>query len=260
MAVIKRALIIATAALWFQTASTQSRFIPRWQGRVSGGISYWKLSDLNQRIENRRPFFAATGDSAFLLEGLPSLHPSFNVGLQYDLFSKISLLATLEYRQATRKNEMKNDSFRVEAVTRPRQINIGLNALWQLGPQGNLLIGGGGGFSFARFQDDIRVYDSLPDPDTLNRFLLEKYSSQAIYGELRAMYNVPFSLIRGQNFFVEALGRNNPIEAFTGTRNDNGNISSDFEATVGTPGSSTVRPVKLDFSGFYLGIGSSFEL
>lgn len=257
---LKRALIIATAALWFHSASAQPRFVPRWQGRISGGVSYWKLSDLNQRIENRRPFFAATGDSAFPLEGLPSVHPSFNVGLQYDLFSKISLLATLEYRQATRKNEMKNDSFRVEAVTRPRLINLGLNALWRLGPAGNLLVGGGGGFSFARFQDDVRTFRHMGGSDSLSSFLLEKYSSRAVFGEFRLVYALPFSLVRNQGFFVEALARLNPIEAFTGSKNQNGQAASGAQATFFPPGSTIARPVKLNFSGVYVGVGSAFQL
>ncbi len=58
---------------------------------------------------------------------------------------------------------------------------------------------------------------------------------------------------------MEALARLNPIEAFTGTLNDNGNLKNDFEATVTLPGGAT-RPVKLGFSGFYVGIGSNFEL
>jgi hypothetical protein len=258
LAVFKRTLFIATIAMSFQTAYTQPRFVPRWQGRVSGGISYWKLSDLNRRIESRRPFFAAAGDSAFPLGGLSSVHPSFNVGLQYDLFSKLSILGTLEYRQATAKNVMTNDSLRVEAVTRPRLINLGLNAFWRLGPEGKWMFGGGGGISFARFRDEVRVFDNRTD--TLTRFLLEKYSSRAIYGELRVLYNLSLSFTRGQTFFIEALARLNPIEAFTGTKNDNGNIVNDFEATVSTPGSNILRPVKLDFSGFYLGIGSHFDL
>lgn len=255
---LKRTSLAILTGLLFLPASLQARFVPRWQGQVSVGGSYWKLSDLNQRIENRRPFFAAAGDSAFPLEGLASVHPSFNLGLRYDLFSKLSILGTLEYRQATASNKMANDSLRVEALTRPRQINLGLSAFWRLGPAGKLFFGGGGGISFARFRDEVRVFDNRAD--TLNRFLLEKYSSAAIYGEVRAMFNLPLSLLRGQSFFAEVIGRLNPMEAFTGTKNDDGNVANDVEATVASPGSGFLRPVKLDFSGFYLGVGSHFDL
>jgi hypothetical protein len=136
-----------------------------------------------------------------------------------------------------------------------------LDAFWRLGPDEKILVGVGSGFSFARFRDDVKIYERSPGrSDSLSRFLLEKYSSLAIYGEVRAIYLLPLSLVTGQNFFVEALGRLNPIEAFTGSRNDGGTTQNDVEATFFPPGSNVAQPVKLDFSGFYIGFGSNFRL
>ena len=59
---------------------------------------------------------------------------------------------------------------------------------------------------------------------------------------------------------MEALGRLNPIEAFTGTKNDNGQIQNNAEAFFSPPNSNIKKPVKLDFSGFYLGFGADFRL
>jgi len=255
----KRFLLLVCAGLLF-TSTSQARFVPKWFGRISGGYSYWKLEDVNQRIQNRRPFFNKVGESNYFFEGLPSNHPSFNLGVQYDLFTKIMFLATFEYRQATRKNGATNDSFRIEGITRPRQINFGLDGFWRLGPKGELMIGGGSGVSFARFRDDIRIFDRRTEPDSLTEFFLEKYSAVAIFGELRAIYFLPFALFSDQRFFLEALGRLNPIEPFVGTTNKDGNVFYDVEATFFPPGVSTSKPVKLDFSGFYLGFGADFRL
>lgn len=260
-AVLKRNLSIIFGTVLFFCATADARFVPRWHARLSGGYSYWKLNDLNQRILNRKPFFDAAGESSYSFKGLPSGHLSFNLGLQYDILPKISLLGSLEYRPTTRTNEATNDTIRVQAVTRPRQINFGLDGLWRLAPGGNLLIGGGGGISFARFTDDVRTYRRQPgSPDSLSGYLSEKYSSTAIFAELRAVYILPFTLFRDQRFFVEALGRLNPIEAFTGTKNQNGQVANSADATFFPPGSSTAVPVKLDFSGFYLGFGADFRL
>ena len=257
---LKRIFILTLACLWLFSTAAQARFFPKWFGRVSTGYSYWKLEDLNLRIPNRKPFFDRA-DSNYVFKNLPSNHISFNLGVQFDLLPKISLLGTLEYLQATRVNEAANDTVRVQALTRPREINLGLGAFWRLGPKENILLGLGSGFSFARFRDDVKVYQRRSgQPDTLSRFLLEKYGSLAIYGEVRAVYILPGSLLNGQNFFVEALGRLNPIEAFTGTKNDGGATLNDVEATFFPPGSDTAQPVKLDFSGFYIGFGSSFRL
>jgi hypothetical protein len=216
---------------------------------------------LNQRILNHKPFFDAAGDSDFKFKNLPSSHPSFNLGLQFDGLPQISFLGSIEYRQATRVNTTITDSFRVEAKTRPREINFGLDGFWHFGPRGNLMIGGGGGVSYARFTDDVRTYRRRPgSPDSLSGFLLEKYSSTAIFGELRVVYVLPFTFFRDQRFFVEALGRLNPIEAFTGTKNQNGQVANSAEATFFPPGSSTAQPMKLDFSGFYFGFGADFRL
>ncbi|MGH8004522.1 MAG: hypothetical protein ACRECJ_07350 [Limisphaerales bacterium] len=257
---LKRIFLLSFVGFWFFSSTAEARFFPKWFGRVSTGYSYWKLGDLNQRIPNRKPFFDRA-DSAYVFKSLPSNHISFNLGLQFDVLPKISLLGTLEYLQATRVNEAANDTVRVEALTRPREINLSLDAFWRLGPKENILLGVGSGFSFARFRDDVKLYERRSgQPDTLSRFLLEKYSSLAIYGELRAVYILPLSLINGQNFFVEVLGRLNPIEAFTGSRNDGGTTQNDVEATFFPPGSNTAQPVKLDFSGFYIGFGSNFRL
>lgn len=257
---LKRFLLLTIGGFCLFPSNAQARFFPKWFGRVSAGYSYWKLEDLNQRIPNRKPFFDRA-DSNYVFKSLPANHISFNFGLHFDVLPKISLLGTLEYLQATRINEAANDSVRVEATTRPREINLGLDAFWRLGPKENILLGVGSGFSIARFRDDVKVYERRSgQPDTLSRFLLEKYSSLAIYGEVRAVYLLPLSLLNGQNFFVEALGRLNPIEAFTGSRNDGGTTQNDVEAVFFPPGSNTARPVKLDFSGFYLGFGSNFRL
>ncbi|MCI0406461.1 MAG: hypothetical protein L0209_10435 [candidate division Zixibacteria bacterium] len=256
---LKRVFLLSFTGLWF-FSSADARFFPKWFGRLSAGYSYWKLEDLNQRIPNRKPFFDRA-DSNYVFKRLPSNHLSFNFGLQFDALPKISLLGTIEYLQATRINEATNDTVRVEALTRPREINLGLDAFWRLGAKENLLLGVGGGFSFARFRDDVKVYRRRAgQPDSLSRFLLEKYRSLAIYGEVRAVYILPFSLLNGQRFFVEASGRLNPIEAFTGSRNDGGTTQQDVEATFFPPGSSTAQPVHLDFSGFYIGVGSNFRL
>ncbi len=257
---LKRFFLLTFGGFCLLFSSAQARFFPKWFGRVSAGYSYWKLEDLNQRIPNRKPFFDRA-DSTYVFKNLPSNHISFNLGLQFDVLPKISLLGTLEYLQATRINETANDTVRVHALTRSREINLGLDAFWRLGPNENILLGVGSGFSFARFRDDVKVYGrNTGQPDTLTRFLLEKYSSLAIYGEVRAVYILPLSLLHGQNFFVEALGRLNPIEAFTGSRNDGGTTQNDVEATFFPPGSNTAQPVKLDFSGFYIGLGSNFRL
>ncbi len=257
---LKRFFLLSFACLGLFSTVAEARFFPKWFGRVSAGYSYWKLEDLNQRIPNRKPFFDRA-DSAYVFKSLPSNHISFNLGLQFDVLPKVSLLGTIEYLQATRLNEATNDTIRVEALTRPREINLGLDAFWRFGSKENILLGVGSGFSFARFRDDVKVYQRSPgQPDTLSRFLLEKYSSLAIYGELRAVYVLPYSLLNGQIFFVEALGRLNPIEAFTGSRNDGGTTQNDVEATFFPPGSNTAQPVKLDFSGFYIGFGSNFRL
>lgn len=257
---LKRVFLLTFWGFSLVLPNAQARFFPKWYGRISAGYSYWKLEDLNQRILNRKPFFDQV-DSNYVFGSLPSNHISFNLGLQFDGLPKISLLGTLEYLQATRINEAANDSIRVQALTRPREINLGLNAFWRLGPQGDVLLGVGSGFSIARFRDEVKVYGRSPgQPDTLTRFLLEKYSSLAIYGELRAVYLLPFTLLNGQRFFVEALGRLNPIEAFTGSRNDGGTTQNDVDATFFPPGSNTAQPVKLDFSGFYIGFGSNFRL
>ncbi len=241
-------------------SAAEARFFPKWFGRASAGYSYWKLKDLNQRILNRQPFFDQA-EGSYVFKNLPSSHISFNLGLQFDVLPKVSILVTLEYLQATRINEAANDTVRVQALTRPREINLGLDAFWRLGPKENVFLGVGSGFSFARFRDNVKVYERRSgQPDTLSRFLLEKYSSLAIYGEVRAVYILPLSLLNGQNFFVEALGRLNPIEAFTGSRNDGGTTQNDVDATFFPPGSNTAQPVKLDFSGFYVGFGSSFRL
>lgn len=257
---LKRIFLFTFAGLWFFSTAAEARFFPKWFGRVSGGYSYWKLEDLNQRILNRRPFFNTAGAPNHSFNQLPSVHPSFNLGLQYDLFSKISLLAAVEYRQATATNGVVTDSFRVEATTRPIEINLGLDALWRFGPKENILVGIGGGLSYARFRDDIKVFDRRTDPDSLSEFFLEKYSSLAIFGEVRAVYLLPFGLFSGQRFFVEALGRLNPIENFVGTTNKDGNAFYDVDATFFPPSSSTAQPVQLDFSGFYIGFGSNFRL
>jgi hypothetical protein len=257
---LKRFFLLTIGIFYLFSSSAQARFFPKWFGRISAGYSYWKLEDLNQRIPNRKPFFDRA-DSNYVFKDLPSDHISFNLGLQFDVLPKVTLLGTLEYLQATRVNEAANDTVRVHALTRPREINLGLDAFWRLGPQENILLGVGSGFSFARFRDDVKVYGRNPaQPDSLTRFLLEKYSSLAIYGEIRAIYILPFSLLNGQNFFVEALGRLNPIEAFTGNRNDGGTTQNDVEATFFPSGSNTAQPVKLDFSGFYIGLGSNFRL
>lgn len=257
---LKRFSLLTVGFFWFFSPVAEARFFPKWFGRISAGYSYWKLEDLNQRIPNRKPFFDRA-ESNYVFKDLPSDHISFNLGLQFDVLPKVTLLGTLEYLQATRVNEAVNDTVRVHALTRPREINLGLDAFWRLGPQENILLGVGSGFSFARFRDDVKVYGRSPGlPDSLTRFLLEKYSSLAIYGEIRAIYILPFSLLNGQNFFVEALGRLNPIEAFTGSRNDGGTTQNDVEATFFPPGSNTAQPVKLDFSGFYIGLGSNFRL
>ncbi|HLG94651.1 MAG TPA: hypothetical protein VI546_07430 [candidate division Zixibacteria bacterium] len=257
---LKRVFLLSFAGLWFFSSAAYARFFPKWFGRVSTGYSYWKLEDLNRRIPNRQPFFDRA-DSNYVFKSLPSNHISFNLGLQLDVLPKISLLGTLEYLQATRVNEAVNDTVRVHALTRPQEINLGLDAFLRLGSKEDILLGIGSGFSFARFRDDVKVYQRSPgQPDTLSRFLLEKYGSLAIYGEVRAVYLLPLSLLKGQNFFVEALGRLNPIEAFTGSRNDGGTTQQDVEAIFFPPGSSTAQPVKLDFSGFYIGFGSNFRL
>ncbi|MCI0331245.1 MAG: hypothetical protein L0196_09965 [candidate division Zixibacteria bacterium] len=257
---LKRVFFLTFSFLWFFPLLVDARVVPNWFFHLSGGYSYWKLDELNQRIPNRRPFFNKAGASNFSFKLLPSGHPSFDLGLRSDLGTKITILATFEYRQATSTNEAVTDSFRVEAVTRPRQINFGLDGFWRLGPRGELMVGGGGGLSFARFRDDVRLFDRRADPDSLAEFLLEKYSSLAIFGELRAVYLLPFGLFSGQQFFVEALGRLNPIEAFIGTTNKDGNVFYDVEATYFPPGSNTARPIKLDFSGYYIGFGSNFRL
>lgn len=257
---LKQVFLLIFGGFCLLSSTAHARFFPKWFGRVSAGYSYWKLEDLNQRIPNRKPFFDRA-DSNYVFKSLPSSHISFNLGLQFDVLPKISLLGTLEYLQATRVNEAANDTIRVEALTRPREINLGLDAFWRLGAKGDILLGLGSGFSFARFRDDIKTYRRQPgQPDTLQSFLLEKYSSLAIYGELRVIYILPLSVLDGQTFFVEALGRLNPIEAFTGTVNQNGQTTSDAEAFYFPPGSNTARPVKLDFSGFYIGFGSNFRL
>lgn len=261
MQVSKRVFLLTFAGVWLFSTALEARFIPKWFGRVSAGCSYWKLEDLNQRILNRQPFFDNVGESSYVFKSLPSGHISFNLGVQFDLLPKISLLGTIEYLQATRINEAKNDSFRVEALTRPREINLGLGAFWRLGAKEDILLGVGSGFSFARFRDDVKTYRRQPgQPETLQSFLLEKYSSLAIYGELRAVYVLPLSVLGGQTFFVEALGRLNPIEAFTGTKNQNGTTVNDAEATFFPPGSNTAQSVQLDFSGFFIGFGSNFRL
>jgi hypothetical protein len=258
--VLKRFFLLTLGAFVLLSTNAEARFFPKWFGRVSVGYSYWKLEDLNQRIPNRKPFFDRA-DSNYIFEDLPSDHISFNLGLQFDVLPKVTLLGTLEYLRATRVNEAANDTVRVHALTRPQEINLGVDAFWRLGPQEDILLGVGSGFSFARFRDDVKVYGrNSGQPDSLTRFLLEKYSSLAIYGEIRAIYILPFSLLNGQNFFVEALGRLNPIEAFTGSRNDGGTTQNDVEATFFPPGSNTAQPVKLDFSGFYIGLGSNFRL
>ncbi len=258
---LKRIFLLALAGLCFFSTAAEARFIPKWYSRISAGYSYWKLEHLDLRIENRRKFFDNAGESSYVFKSLSSGHISFNLGVQFDLLPKISLLGTLDYLQATRVNEAANDTARVQALTRPREINLGLDAFWRLGAKENILLGAGSGFSFARFRDDVKVYQRRPgQPDTLNSFLLEKYSSLAIYGELRAIYVLPFSVLDGQTFFVEALGRLNPIEAFTGTVNQNGQSTSNAEAFYFPPGSNTAQPVKLDFSGFYIGFGSNFRL
>lgn len=258
---LKRIFLLSLACAGLLIQAAQARFVPRWFSRVSAGYTYWKLGDLNQRILNRRPFFDAAGDSSYVFKSLPSSHIGFNFGLQLDVLPKLSFLGTLEYLQATSTNRTVTDSFRVEALTRPREINLGLDVFWRLGPGGKLLAGVGSGFSLARFRDDVKTYQRRAgQPDTLSSFLLEKYSSLAIYGELRAVYVLPISVAGGQHFFLEVLGRLNPIEAFTGSKDQNGTTVSDADATFFPPGSNTAQPVKLDFSGFYVGLGSSFRL
>jgi len=257
---LKRIFILTLAGLWLFSTTAEARFIPKWYSRISGGYSYWKLEDLNQRILNRRPFFNTAGALNHSFNQLPSGHPSFNLGLQYDLFSKISLLATFEYRRATVTNGTVTDSFRVEAITRPIEINLGLDVLWRLGPKENILVGVGSGLSYVRFRDDIKVFDRRADPDSLSELFLEKYNSLAIFGEVRAIYVLPFELFTGQHFFLETLGRLNPIDYFAGTTNRNGNTFYDVEAIFLPAGSIEPRLVKLDFSGFYIGFGSNFRL
>jgi len=257
---LKQVFLLTFACLWLFSTAAETRLIPKWFFRISGGYSYWKLDELNQRIQNRRPFFNKAGATNYPFKQLPSSHPAFNLGLACDLGTKVVFLATFEYRQATCMNGILTDSFRVEAIARPRQINFGLDGFWRLGSRGKLLVGGGGGFSFASFRDDIRLLDRRTDPDSLSEFLLEKYSSLAIFGQLRAIYFFPFGLFSGQQFFIEALGRLNPIEAFIGTTNKDGNVFYDVEATFFPPASTTAQPIKLDFSGFYIGFGSNFQL
>lgn len=257
---LRRIFLLTGCCFWLFSAAATARFFPKWFGRVSAGYSYWKLEDLNQRILNRRPFFNTAGVPNHSFNQLSSGHPSFNLGIQYNLFSKITLLAAFEYRRATATNGAVSDSFRVEATTRPIEINLGLDALWRLGPKGNILVGIGSGLSYARFRDDIKVFDRRTDPDSLSEYFLEKYSSLAIFGEVRAVYFLPFGLFSEQRFFVEALSRLNPIENFVGTTNKEGNAFYDVDATFFPPGSNTAQPVKLDFSGFYIGFGSNFQL
>lgn len=257
---LKRFFLLTFGIFCLFSSCAQARFFPKWFARISAGYSYWKLEDLNQRIENRRPFFNTAGALNHQFSHLPSSHPSFNVGLQYDPLPKISLLASLEYRRTTATNQALTDSFRVEAITRPIEINIGLDALWHLGQHGDVHVGVGSGLSYARFRDDIKVFDHRTDPDSLSDFFLEKYSSLAIFGEARVVYNLPFKLFPGQHFFLEAVCRLNPIDYFTGTTNRNGSAFRDVEARFLPAGSTTSELVRLDFSGFFIGFGSNFRL